>query len=222
MLRNYCTIYTECLHNKSLHYETYELIWHNIWFHFNTKHGHMFLFFCIHVVHFFFHLLSVGITYSVVLPHTSCQHNISSHNSCEHINRSQGTCDCDWVKSPLKRINLHPHTKQCLSRLWLRYSLAMRLCRTMKQLSWKQITDQLTKRTETQTRRNHDIENKIKSPCEWIPEESCFVKLTIFLTQSREGKKIEGKKALSLEVASFRAGCQMSDRSGAGPLWLST
>jgi len=39
--------YTEFLHNISVHYATYEITLHDIWFHFNTKHGHMVLFLCI-------------------------------------------------------------------------------------------------------------------------------------------------------------------------------
>jgi len=54
MLYNYYTTYTEFVHNISIHYVTYEIIFHNIWFHFNTKDGHMFLFFCLYVVQLFF------------------------------------------------------------------------------------------------------------------------------------------------------------------------
>jgi len=72
---NYRT-YTEFLHNISVQHATYEIIVHNIWFHFNTKHGHM-LFILLYICcATFIHKLSVGTTYSIVLPHTSFQRNI--------------------------------------------------------------------------------------------------------------------------------------------------
>jgi len=43
LLYNYTT-YTKFLHNKPVYYATYEITLHNIWFHFEIKHGHMFLF----------------------------------------------------------------------------------------------------------------------------------------------------------------------------------
>ena len=40
---NYTT-YTKFSHNKPVYYATYEITLHNMWFHFEIKHGHMFLF----------------------------------------------------------------------------------------------------------------------------------------------------------------------------------
>jgi len=43
LLYNYTT-YTKFSHNKPVYYATYEITLHNMWFHFEIKHGHMFLF----------------------------------------------------------------------------------------------------------------------------------------------------------------------------------
>jgi len=90
--------YTEFLHNISVQHATYEIIVHNIWFHFNTKHGHMLFILLYMCCATFIYKLSVGTTYSSYHTHP-VKATFLSHNSCEHINRSHGTRDYDWVDS---------------------------------------------------------------------------------------------------------------------------
>jgi len=126
--------YTEFLHNISVQHATYEIIVHNIWFHFNTKHGHMLFILLYMCCATFIYKLSVGTTYSSYHTHP-VKATFLSHNSCEHINRSHGTRDCDWVDNPLRRIMLHPHTRNgCSSQFIQRVSDICVL--TIKLLPW--------------------------------------------------------------------------------------
>ena len=93
------------------------------------------LFFCIYAVQLLF-ISCLQVPHIQLSYHTHpFNATFLSHNSWKHINRSHGTRDCDWVDNPLRRIMLHPHTRNgCSSQFIQRVSDICVL--TIKLLPW--------------------------------------------------------------------------------------